>query len=170
MKSKGWIWLTLGIVLTWLLAPLVMAANNEVQNVGSAVALGYKFDRQTVLFRDDVAVVDTAATTTSTANLDLTPQFGANGRKNVTVSARFTVASATVSVMYVACYEDSAGVIIPLGYLGPVTLTAPASGKQINTLYTAETYVFDTLGGNTGYLLVSTAPSSGTVDFWVGSY
>jgi hypothetical protein len=161
------------IVASWLLSPFVLqalAANNETVNLSGATSLGYKPDRQTLVFRNDVAVVDTAATTMSTTNLDLTPQFGVNGRKNVSVSARFSVAAATVSVVYVACWEDSTGTIVPLGYLGPVTLTAPASGFRLDTLYTPQSYVFDSLGGNTGYLIVSTAPSSGTVDFWVGSY
>lgn len=174
LRERFWIVATLLIVASWLFAPLFMAvvkaANNESAGLGGGVSVGYKADRQTALFRDDVAVVDTAATTVSGTNLNLTPQFGVNGRKNVTVSARFTDAAATVSVTYVACYEDDTGAVTPLGYLGPITLTAPASGFRVNTLYTAQTYVFDSLGGNTGFLLVSTAPSAGTVDFWVGSH
>jgi hypothetical protein len=167
-------WPVLAVALIFGLAGLghlaeTKAADGELANVGQAVSTGYKFDRQTVVFRDDIAVVDTAATTLSDVNLALTPRFDVEGRVNVPVSARFSTAAATVKVRWVAGWYD--GTTFYMTNMSPeITFTAPAAGLQRNSLYTPASYVFDSYGGRVGYLVVTDAPSAGTVDFWVGSY
>lgn len=154
------------------------AANGETSTINQVVADAYKFDRQTALFRSAVAVVDTAATTMSHANLVLTTgalaggtgsAFSPGGRCNIPVTARFSVAAATVTVRWVAENTIEAA-NFGMDRSNDVTLTAAASGATFGGLYTAPTYVFDSFGSPTCYLLVVTAPSSGTVSFSVGSY
>jgi len=163
-------------------APHAKAADGEVSVINAVNANAYKFDRQDTVFRSSVSVVDTAATNMSDANLALTPQLDIGGRKNVSVSPHFTAnSSATVSVMLVMGWQATpGGAITGVRYLGPVTLTAPASairkrndgagGTGGTDRYVGETYVFDSLAGNVGWLIVTTAPSSGNVSFWTGTY
>lgn len=156
-----------------------LAASGESANVGAGVNVGYKFDRQTTAHRTSIAVVDTAATTMTNANLATCTEFLVGGRKNVSVSPHFSVNNATISLMYVAVWKDG-DVVTGVRTLGPVTLSGPGSAIRVRNdgtngaggtdRYVGETYVWDSLGANVGYVVCTTAPSSGTVRLWIGSY
>lgn len=169
--ARRWLVGTLGAFL--LLVALNMgltarAADGESASVSNAVSTGYKFDRQTAAFRTGVAVVDTAATTMSDANLTACGVFDAEGRINIPVSARFSVASRTCKIRLVSAWYTTSGTWLVTGMSDEVTLTG--SGIQRSSKYVAPNYVFDSYGGRVVFILVTEAPASGTVDLWVGSY
>lgn len=158
--------------------PFAKAEDGGPAQINTSVAESYRSDKQTAAFRSSIAVVDTAATTVSDANLALCSEFdcGAPGvigaaRKTITVTPYFSVAAATVSVTVYTAYKADPTVATYTGVKkqGPVTFTAPASGSARGGLYIAPTEFFDSTGANVAFIVVSTAPSSGTATFWVGS-
>lgn len=173
-----------GLVLFALIAlainflPTTHAEDGGDARVTGAVAESYRSDKQSsTAFRAAVAVVDTAATTLSDANLLVCGEFdlGAPGvsgaaRKTVTCTPHFSAASATVSVTFYTTWKNTDGTYADsFKKQGPVLFTAPASGSVRNSRYIAETNFFDSTGANVGFFVVSTAPSSGNVSLFCGS-
>jgi hypothetical protein len=166
-----------GALLAFLLALLVAcqaglsalhAADNEPAGLTGAVASGYKFDRQEAAFRSGLDEADAAATTLSDENLATAGEFRVLGRANVTVSARFSAASQTCKVRFVTAWKSDGGTLYVTGISDEVTLTGSAltrGGK-----YVAPSYVFDGAGSRVGFMVLTVAPASGTVDLWVGSF
>lgn len=169
MPKRRWASFYFGAALVAAFAVLLgvaWAADDEPANTGQGVSTGYKFDRQLAAFRSSISAVDSTGSVSAAAN---TTEFGALGRINIPVSARFSTASATVTVRLYGYWKNLAGTNTFLGCSDPITLTA-SSVQDAGSLYAAPTYVFDSFGANYVRLVVVTAPSSGTVNFWVGSY
>lgn len=144
--------------------------------IQQGVADAYRTDRQTTYFRSGVTAADAAATTMSDANLAACGEFDLNtpgtvgaSRQTVSVSARFSAASRSCKVRWVAGHKTTAGVLWILGMSDEVTLTGTSAYVR-DTRYPAPTCLFDSYGGNVGYLVVTDPPASGTVSFAVGSY
>ena len=139
----------------------------------NVVGTGDYPDLQTGAFRTAIAVADTR----TTAGILATTEFVLDGRQGVLVGARFSASAATVSVRVVYVNKTSVK--------GSATDTAINKIKnygEIRTLtagttqYEGSYYVpnagdefFDGTGAIAVRLIVTTAPSSGTVTFWVGS-
>jgi hypothetical protein len=143
--------------------PKAFGANGEGANVAQGVAEGYRYDRQTVVYRSGLATADVIADVGTAVT-----EFRALGRQNISVSGRFSVASQTCVVRLFAFYEDVNGTETFLGHSSDVQLNGPSTlfgGK-----YVAPTFVFDSYGGNVVRIALVTAPVSGNVDFWAGSY
>lgn len=159
----------LGVFATALVLALTLglgrgqAANNE-DNQG-AVPSGYKFDRQTAVFRSVAAVDSTGATSVSTGVTD----FAVLGRQNVPVSARFSAASQTCKVRVYHYWKTTAGTYYFLGCSEEITLTG-SSVQDATPEYVAPTYVFDSAGANVVKVVVTTMPTAGTLKLWVGSF
>lgn len=152
-----------------LLAGLLLRpvqAENGGDSLGAAIQT-WKFDRQVEAFREGVATVDS---TGAASVLSSGTEFVIGGRKNLPLSGRFTTAAATVKVrLYYYWSPDSGTTNYFLGCSDEITLTA--SGVQDGDgLYAAPTWVFSGMGAWSCYLVVTEAPSSGTVDFWLGSF
>jgi len=146
--------------------------------IAQTVAVSYKSDRQTTAFRSGLAAADTAAVSTmSDANLATLGEFdlgtaGVAGaaRKTINVTAYCSAASATVSVtVYTGWKADPlTATYTGLKRQGPFTFTAASTAIR-NSRYLAETIFLDSTGANVAFFVVSTAPSSGTVDLYCGS-
>jgi hypothetical protein len=89
-------------------------------------------------------------------------------RQTVNLSLRFSASGANVPVRLAYVSEDSAGTQTIKGYSGIVTITAGSSLHE-GTYYPAPDFPFDTEGSTSARVLVTAAPSSGTVDIWPGS-
>lgn len=171
VRNKFWLLtvLSLCLIVTSIdLGIQARAADDESASIGQGVSTGYKFDRQTVAKRTGVAVVDTAATTASDANLATAGEFGAEGRINISVSARFSDSGQTCKVRLVSAWWTTAGTYVVTGVSDEITLAA--SSLTRGGKYVAPTYVFDSAGARSVFLVVTQAPGAGTVDFWMGSY
>jgi hypothetical protein len=157
--------------------PPAVAEDGARADITQGAAISYRSDKQTSFFRTAIAVVDTAATTLSDVNLSTCGEFdlgepGKPGaaRQTINVTPHFSAAAATVSVTVYTGWKNSDGTYADqIKKQGPVTFTAPASGSQRATRYVGTTQFFDSTGSNVAWIVVSTAPSSGTVSFAVGS-
>lgn len=168
--------LLLVIVRAW--PPMAQAEDGASAGpINQTVATSYRSDRQLTAFRSALGVADAASTTLSDVNLALCGEFdlGAAGvagaaRKTITLTPYFSVASATVSVtVYTGWKADpTTATYTGIKRQGPFTFTAAAAAVR-SSRYLAETAFFDSTGANVAFFVVSTAPSSGTVDLYCGS-
>lgn len=157
--------------------PFAHAEDGGSASIGQGVATHYRSDRQVTAFRTGIAVVDTAATTLSDANLTLCGEFDLGvptqmgaARKSISLTPYFSAASATVSVTVYTAWKADPTVATYTGVKrqGPYTFTAPSSAVR-SSRYLAETEFLDSTGANVAFFVISTAPSSGTVDLYCGS-
>jgi hypothetical protein len=139
----------------------------------STVANGDFPDAQTAAFRSAIAVADTR----TTAGILATTEFVLNGRQGILLNARFSASGATASVRVVYVHKttvpgSSTDTTINKikGYSDVRTLTAGTSQYE-GAYYTPDAgdEFFDGMGAIAIRVIVTTAPSSGTVTFWVGS-
>lgn len=140
-------------------------AINETASESNAVRTAYRFDRQTAAYRVAVAAVDT--TTVASLFTGIT-EFPTGGRPSIPVSARFSAASQSCAVRIVWIWKDSTTNML-LDISDPVTITG-TSYVDSDGRYVGPGPVFDTRGASHVRVIVSTAPASGTVSLWVGSY
>lgn len=170
-------YLPLALLLLLVGLKIATAEDGAAAAVAQSVANAYKTDRQTAAFRSGVAVLDTAATTLSDANLALLGEFdtgtaGSLGaaRKTVTVTPYFSTAAATVSITVYSAWKADPAVATYTGVKrqGPFTFTAPSAAVR-DSRYIAETVFVDSTAANVMFFVVSTAPSAGTVDLYCGS-
>lgn len=124
---------------------------------------GYRLDQQTAAFRSGLNAADSTNLSTCLA----TTEFVLLGSRNIPVSARFSAASQTCKVRILYVYKPSANNI--LGISEEITLTGTAL-TDAGGLYTAPTTVFDGMGASHARILLTSAPASGTVDLWAGSF
>lgn len=141
-------------------------ANNEKGQPQDITALGYFFDNQSAALRTGLSTVDDFDTNAKVTALH-TP-FGVLGRPNVSVSARFSAASATCGVTLFYLAKQADGTYFIKGRSAATTITAPSA--KFGTSYTPADVVFDSAGATHVIVCLSTAVSSGTVDLAVGSY
>lgn len=133
---------------------------------------GYEPDRQTAAFRSSLAVVDTL----TTAGVLATTEFKVYGKTNIPIGARFSASGQTcqVEIAYIhksdvtATATDTSANTIK-GWSSVITLTGTSSQKE-GSYYEAPDYVFDGDGAVTARVLLISAPASGTVTLWAGSY
>lgn len=131
---------------------------------------GYLYDRQTAAFRSALAGADTL----TSVGILATTEFILNGRQTLTVSGRFSNASATAGVRVVWVWNPkavggaSANTIT--GISNEITLTATAATTDSTGAFFAPTVAFD--GGGAAYarIICTTAPSAGTFNIWGGSF
>ena len=158
-------WLLMAVLVAMLgHARLVSGANGEAGEPQNAVSSGYALDKQTGVFRAGQTVAD--STTIATLTSTTTGLFSTRGRPNINVSARFVTASATVGVRLLRLTNEGK----VLGISAEVTLTATSYRDLTTSYYLAPDYIFDSGGAPQVRVVVSTACSSSTVDFWVGSF
>jgi hypothetical protein len=159
---------TLGLVgVLALVATVGRAATGDYGYPGQSgiglTASGYNPDRQKAAFRSTLSTADTLANVRTA-----TTAFELFGRPTVSISGRFSVASQTCLVQVFYFHVDSTGTYY-LGKSATATLTADSvigpSGK-----YDAPSAIFDGAGATHLRVALVTAPASGNVDLWVGSY
>lgn len=153
-------WSVAAGALVVLAAFVFTGASGESAGVGGGVSLGYKPDKQTAVYRSGISSVDSSGS----AAVHALTAFDNPGRSNIPVSARFSDPDSSCVVKLYAYNGTTV-----LGVSDPITLTAGTS-QDAGGLYMAPSYVFDSLGGGNLRIAVLTAPTSGTVSLWVGSY
>lgn len=135
--------------------------------ISGAVPAAYKADKQTAVFRGGGGAGGanmTAIDTKTEAGALATREFDLGLRQNLVVSGRFSAAAATCGIRVVYVY---AGVVV--GISDEITLTA-SDWQDTNSRYVSPNRVFDGMGAALARVIVTTAPSSGNVQFWAGSY
>ncbi len=138
----------------------VEAADGESPS-SQAVPLKYDLDGQTAAFRSSIASADSTGFGAATTS-GLTA-FGLGGRQTMAVNGRFSTASETCTVT-VAFLNGTT-----IKDMQQFTLTATAI-QDADGSYMSKTTFVDSHGATGAYLTVTTAPTAGTVDLWVGSY
>ena len=170
MSRKELVLTLLAALLVFTLATCavqsVMGASGETSGpFTSANTTGFRLDQQRAAFRSAVAVADGV---TFAATMALT-EFGVNGRQNLAVSPRFSVAGQSCTVVLVTVFKDALGTNYVLGTTVPVSFTASSftdgAGK-----FLAPVVTFNAGGASHARIVVTTAPAAGNVDLWVGSY
>ena len=157
----------LGALLTVLVSQGLSSvrAENDGDALGTQPA-AWKFDKQIAAFRSTISAVDSTGSTSAASGT----AFKVNGRKNLPLSARFTTAAEDCKVfLYYYWSPDRGTTNYFLGCSNEITLTAGAV-QDANGHYVAPTYVFSGNGAYSVRVVVSEAPSSGTVSFWLGSF
>ena len=129
----------------------------------------YPSDRQTITYRASTASVDTKVAAGASGYLTVVPEFKVNGRQNITINARFSTAAATVGVRVVCYWKPVAGTYYNTTCSPEIIITANDIKDQ-NGRYMANAEPFDTYGAYFCKVLITTAPSAGTVEVWGGSY
>jgi hypothetical protein len=172
MRAFKWM---ASIVLVLAALAVALGATGEGAGLSTGQSQGYKYDRQTALLRTNVAVVDSAAATATYANALLAHAVYDNGttaggaRQNLTVSPRFSVASANCKIRVLA-FNTISGAQFFLGATDEQFVVAHATQQDGSSRYVASTVTFDTFGASALFVVVSQAPSSGVVSFAVGSH
>ena len=138
------------------------------QSARGATPLGYQIDRQTVVHRPAVSSADMD----DASAWGSVPEFGLNGRPNISVSARFSGTTGDTATIKIAYYNKTTlDNVDTLNYLGSspvVTLTA-LGGIDQNDDNEAPITSFDGRGANMIKVIVLSI-STGDVDLWVGSH
>ena len=95
-------------------------------------------------------------------------------RSTVSVSGRFSTAGQSAVVQLVYVYRSSSNVSGPptsiLGCSVPITLTSATLTDRTTGYHESPTVYFDTEGATGLRVVVLTAPNTGTLDLWVGSF
>lgn len=143
----------------------VHAASGEPGEPAQIVASGYQFDKQTAGLRTTLSTADTI--TSDALVIALHTPIPVRGRPTISVSAKFSNASATCGVTVFFFYKNGSTYYLKDRPLS-VTFTAPA-GKFGDT-YMAPSQVFDTYGATHVIVALTTATSAGTVDLGYGSF
>jgi hypothetical protein len=125
---------------------------------------GYRLDQQTTAFRSGLVSAD--STNLSTV-LSGTTEFVILGSRNIPVSARFSASGQTCKVRILYVYKPSTNII--LGISEEITLTGTLL-TDASGLFVAPTTVFDGMGASHVRIMLTTAPASGTVSLWAGSF
>lgn len=131
------------------------------------VTLGYKIDKQTAPFRSSLAVVDTQ----TDAGIKATTQFALLGKPYFKVGPRFSASGQTCKVIVFYAYfaaADGSGTGYIFDHSAETTFTG-GSTAYAGAQYWGASTAFDGKGATHVYAVVTTAPSSGTVDLWCGS-
>lgn len=157
-----------------LLRP-AFAATGESPPTGAVASLCPE-DLETAIYRAGIAAVDTDDVDVACAAIP-TKEIKLLGRPNLRISARFQTAGQSCKVLYVACCRlgktaQSAGTLRKLTVAGPFTLTAISSPQpaKLGGRYCSDTIEQHCLGGWYGYVLLVSAPASGTVDLGIGTH
>lgn len=151
----------LPVLIALLIVPLAFAAGTKLASEGTWE--GYINSPQTSAYREGISAVDSVDLSTVSTITTL----GIGARTTLAVSPRMTAASGTCTVR-VAYYYYSGGTY----YLTHVD-TATQFTCDVETeagVYTDEPFLFDTYSGTHALVLVSGAPSAGTLDLWVARY
>lgn len=143
----------------------IRGATGEQANIAQGVATGYRLDRQSAVYRDAIAAVDSTGSTSVKTNVT---KFNLLGRSNVPVSARTTLAGGVTKVRCYYYFDDGTTETF-LGVSDEITLTASSVQDQ-NSHFVAPTYVFDGMGANAVRIAVTGVPASGTTRLWAGSF
>lgn len=151
-------------------------SKSGVPGVAGVMGSGDFIDNQRALFRSAIAVADTR----TTAGILATQEFILKGRQCLLISPRFSAsgATATIRVYYVNKFDannNPTDVGSPTnttynkikGYSDFYSITAPTSTDE--GTYNAGDIAVDGAGAMAIRVLVTTAPSSGTLTLWVGS-
>ena len=157
----------IGVGLALLLSLVGLHQTRADQDDGNllvsrqAVQLAYPIDTQTAAFRSTIASADsTGFGSATTSGLTLYP---VGRRQTISLNARFSAASESC-VVTLAFVNGST-----IKDMQQPTLTATAI-EDADAAYMSETSFVDTHGATAFYITVTTAPTAGTVDLWVGSY
>lgn len=151
----------------------VTSAKSGIPGQPNVLGSGDFTDAQTAAYRTAIAVVDTQ----TTAGVLAVDEFVLRGRQILIVSPRFSVSGANckIRVVYVHKTDTSYGASATSttinkikGYSDERTVTA-GTGQFEGAYYAAPDEYYDGEGAIAVRVLVTQAPSSGTVTFWVGS-
>jgi hypothetical protein len=160
---------SLGIALGENFAGTTKSGKPDVAK--NIVGTGDYTDAQTAAFRPTISVVDTL----TTAGILATTEFMIEGRQGLIVSPRFSASGANCKIRIAYVHKTTRDgsssdttLNILKGYSDERTLTA-ASTQYEASYYPAPDEFFDGEGAIALRVLVTQAPSSGNVTFWVGS-
>lgn len=127
---------------------------------------GYVRDTQTAVLRSGLSSadsIDTDAHVVAIAGL-----VEVRGRPNISVSGRFSNASATCKVTVFLLSVNADGTYYIKDRSAETTLTAPSA--TFGTKYMAPTAIFDSMGASHAIIALSGATSAGTVDLGAGTF
>lgn len=154
-------WLAVG--LGALLEPTV-AADGRTSVLDKAGKFEvYLPDQQTAVWRSGISAVDSV----DLASQSTITTFTIGRCPTLAVSPRMTASSGTATVRVAFYYKVNTTYYL----LGVDTASQFTCNVETEAgVYTDETFLFDTFGATHALVLVSGAPSAGTLDLWVGSY
>lgn len=183
--------LALLLALVWgcALRPApVRAADGEGLTPAGAQVQAYPPDKQVAAYRlacdgsdvvSNVGAISAVGSGMGVAPFSVAGAAQKGGRQTLSLSLRFTNASATATVWVAYYYRDATGYYRLLGldqnFAGGAVATIGATAATDTTAtngstrYLANTAVWDAYGATHAQVFV-TAVSAGTVDLWVGSY
>lgn len=150
---------------------VLMGANGQIPILNSIVGNAYQPDGQTAAFRTGLTGIDTATVTAYLATTEFVLGNSSASRQNVSIGGRFSsgVAGTTVGVSVLYVWKNASNTNVAYA-LGPeITLTARAT-VDASSKSMSSTFLTDGFGATALRIVVTTAPSAGNVDLWVGSY
>lgn len=168
LKTK----IALALLAGFLVAVSLGADGDGLRLTKSAHFNAYPVDRQNGAYRTGLTAVDDTdlATIAAATTID---SFVIGGRQTLSVTPRIGTSGATVTltIVYMFTGNDRAGNDVT-DEIVAIKTSAAFTGGSFNDdeHFLGATQLFDTYGATHCKIIVSTAPSAGTVDIHAGSY